>query len=769
MSSSTNKKPLYRSLTVTLALAFLLISIVVLLLSSLLELYFTFQTQQGALTTQEHFIAQEAANKVSSFVNDRLRILDQASDINNLSADSGRRELVLNKLLGRETSFRQLLLVDTNGTILTHVSRLVPTQTSAVLDADISSIIAATRQNKTYVSPIYIDNSTSEPLILIATPTRDLLRDVKGAFVAEVNLKFIWDLVSQIKVGNGGLAYVVDKSGKLLAFKDTSRVLAHEDLSALPEVREFVTGQLTKDYGIVKGIDGTSVSSDFVPLGVPDWAVVIELPLSEAYAPVFQTLGYSFLVIVISSILAVISGIYLSRRITGPLITLDQAAEAVSRGDLNASIPVLANNEIGHLAGSFNSMTTRLRDVYGNLEQKVSEKTSELSAQINETNRTKLAVLNLLEDVEEEKGKAEGLVLERTKELREEKARLLSSINALSFGFVLANSKDEIILSNPALMSILEAQTPLRSIHDISEVLKAGDSKIDIDIGASCRRCMELKEPVEFKEVSYGKKFLRIQCIPVNEGEQSIGYIFLLEDITEAKVMERSRDEFFAVASHELRTPLTAIRGNTDMILTMFADKVTDKDVREMLTDIQDSSVRLITVVNDFLEVSRLEQGKIELKIEKFPLTDIIDKTMRNLKELIRSKGLELVYVPPATAPMVNADRGKVEQVLDNLVGNAAKFTKTGTITITTETMEKFVRIRVTDTGDGISEHNQARLFRKFQQAGEDMLARDVSQSTGLGLYISRLIMSNMGGEIGLEKSELGKGSTFYFTLPLAS
>lgn len=770
MSSSTKKLPSYKSLTVTLALAFLSISIIVLLVSSLLELYFTFRTQQGTLTREEQFIAQEAGGKVGSFMSEKLQILDQAGDINNLAVENSRRELVLSKLLGRESSFRQLLLLDTGGSILSRASRLVPTQTSALLDEDISSIAAATRQGKNYISPIYIDNTTSEPLILIATPVKDSLHDIKGALIAEVNLKFIWDLVSQIKVGEGGLAYVVDRKGKLLAFKDTSRVLKNEDLSGLPEVHEFVSGEISKDYGIGRGIGGRLVSSDFVPLGVPDWAVMIELPLGEAYAPVLQTLAYSFFVIFLSSILAVISGIYLSRRITGPLVKLDQAAEAVSRGDLSASIPVSTNDEIGHLASSFNSMTTRLRDVYGNLEQKVSEKTSELSAQVSETNRTKLAVLNLLEDVEEEKGKAEDLVTERTRELREEKARLLSSINALSFGFVLAGKDDAIILKNPALASILETERDFKTIHEIAEALKATDSKIDIDISASCQRCMELKQPVEFKEVSYGKKFLRILCIPVRESAEAIGYIFLLEDITEAKVMERSRDEFFAVASHELRTPLTAIRGNADMILEMYADKILDADMKEMLVDINTSSVRLIDVVNDFLEVSRLEQGRVEIKKEDFDVAEVIEKVVRDLRTIVEQKKLTLTYAPPAAPlPHVFADRNRCEQILVNLIGNSTKFTKAGGISISVEQLGRSLKVKIADTGVGISEHNQTLLFRKFQQAGEDMLARDVSQSTGLGLYISRLIMNAMGGDIGLEKSELGKGSVFYFTLPLTS
>jgi signal transduction histidine kinase len=192
--------------------------------------------------------------------------------------------------------------------------------------------------------------------------------------------------------------------------------------------------------------------------------------------------------------------------------------------------------------------------------------------------------------------------------------------------------------------------------------------------------------------------------------------------------------------------------------------------MKEMLLDIDASSVRLISIVNDFLEVSRLEQGKIEIQKENFDPHDLVNKVIRDLKEMTSKKGLTLGYEPEEMlVANIFADKNKTEQVLVNFIGNSVKFTKEGTIVISLAQEGNKIRFRVTDTGVGISEHNQSLLFRKFQQAGEKMLARDVSQSTGLGLYISKLIIATMGGEIGLEKSELGKGSTFFFTLPIAT
>jgi signal transduction histidine kinase len=247
-----------------------------------------------------------------------------------------------------------------------------------------------------------------------------------------------------------------------------------------------------------------------------------------------------------------------------------------------------------------------------------------------------------------------------------------------------------------------------------------------------------------------------------------IGYVFLVEDVTEAKVMERSRDEFFSIASHELRTPLTAIRGNSEMVLDMYADKVKDPDLKEMLVDIHSASIRLIDIVNDFLEVSRIEQGKVELRFENFNIQEVIHKVVKDMRNMVQQHNITLVYSTPHThLPMVRADKNRIEQVLINLIGNAIKFTQHGGITISAEAIESFIKVTVIDTGIGISPENQSRLFRKFQQAGESMIARDVTQGTGLGLYISQLLMSNMGGTIGLEKSTLGQGSVFAFTIPI--
>jgi CheY-like chemotaxis protein len=259
----------------------------------------------------------------------------------------------------------------------------------------------------------------------------------------------------------------------------------------------------------------------------------------------------------------------------------------------------------------------------------------------------------------------------------------------------------------------------------------------------------------------------------VRSGTTSIGTVILLADITDAKVAERSKDEFFSIASHELRTPLTAIKGNASMILDYYKDKLKDPSLREMVEDVHTSSVRLIEIVNDFLDTSRLEQGKIQFKFQSFALDKVIEQVSYEMGAVLKQKDLKLTVDKASLnlgeLPLIFADPDRTKQVIYNLVGNAAKFTEKGGITIRAHKEGPNMRVLVTDTGRGIPLEGQRLLFRKFQQAGSSLLTRDTTRGTGLGLYISKLLVEGMGGKIGLEDSEPGRGTTFFFTLPLAA
>ncbi|MBI1862951.1 HAMP domain-containing histidine kinase [Candidatus Microgenomates bacterium] len=188
-----------------------------------------------------------------------------------------------------------------------------------------------------------------------------------------------------------------------------------------------------------------------------------------------------------------------------------------------------------------------------------------------------------------------------------------------------------------------------------------------------------------------------------------------------------------------------------------------------MVNDVYTSSVRLIGLVNDFLNMSRLEQGRMVYKKETFDMSTLVEEVVKEYTIAAAEKKLYLkADLAPGFAGAVFADRSKVKEVLINFIGNALKFTPTGGITIHLSQEMNVALVRVQDTGKGIPRDNQALLFRKFQQAGKDIYARDMSQGSGLGLYISKLMMQGMGGTIGLENSVPEQGSVFFFSLPLA-
>jgi methyl-accepting chemotaxis protein len=377
-----------RSLMVTLAVAFLALSAVVLVISNALNIYFTYEIQQEAIASQQQMIANDAADAVKGFIQEKFGMLETTAGVGNLIEDQENQKMVLDKLLGLEHSFRQLVLLNAQEKELARVSRLSGIISVQLTEANVSELFYKVRRGETYISQVYIDEVTSEPMTIIAVPVTDVFGDFKGALMAEVNLKFMWDLVGGLKIGDKGVAYVVDKKGNLIAFGDTSRVLRGENLACLEEVNEFVNGdELAHESSadVSTGIRGTQVVANHARLVNPDWAVVVELPAEDAYETVNMAIRLALLVILLSFILTVLAGIYLSRRITRPIISLRDAAAEIGKGKLDTIIEARSKNEIGELASAFNSMTSDLRkskkelEKYSKeLEKKVKERTAEL-------------------------------------------------------------------------------------------------------------------------------------------------------------------------------------------------------------------------------------------------------------------------------------------------------------------------------------------------------------------------------------------------------
>lgn len=242
------------------------------------------------------------------------------------------------------------------------------------------------------------------------------------------------------------------------------------------------------------------------------------------------------------------------------------------------------------------------------------------------------------------------------------------------------------------------------------------------------------------------------------------------------KILDKIKDDFVSVASHELRTPMTSIKSYMWMVLNNRAGEVPVK-MKNYLERAYRATERLISLVNDMLNVSRIESGRIELTAETFDLVSLSAEVVAELAPKADEKGIYL-RVERAEVDPVFADRNRVKEVIINLLGNALKFVIQGGIVIKfsikggslsggkNKKEQKFVEVSVTDTGPGISDEDLRRLFAKFGRLENSYVSVATNGGTGLGLYISKSLVELMGGKIGVE-SKLGHGSRFWFTLPV--
>ncbi|MCK9356860.1 MAG: ATP-binding protein [Dehalococcoidia bacterium] len=240
-----------------------------------------------------------------------------------------------------------------------------------------------------------------------------------------------------------------------------------------------------------------------------------------------------------------------------------------------------------------------------------------------------------------------------------------------------------------------------------------------------------------------------------------------LEDLVSQRTMEleqanRHKSQFLANMSHELRTPLNSIIGYTKLMLDGMEGAVTT-DQKEDLQTVYDNSKHLLSLINDLLDLSKIEAGKFEIVKDEFPVSDLVSQVVPSMEKLARDKGLELTCTVAPGIDRVYADKNKTKQILFNLLGNAVKFTQKGSVRLDIGTRDGEFVFSVIDTGVGISPQDIGRLFESYKQVGPARL--DGSEGTGLGLVISKQFVELQGGRIWVESTQ-GQGSTFSFALP---
>jgi len=370
------------------AVFFVVLVSVALVTSSAVELYFTYQESKEALVALQREKALGAAGRIEQFMKEVERQIGWTTQPSIVapSAAMEQRRADYFRLFRQEPPITEVSYLDAEGHEQLRVSRLAMDVVASGTDFSNEPRFREPKAGRTYFSLVYF-RKESEPYMTIA-----LAGSGKGAgvTVAEVNLKFIWDVVSQIKIGKAGHAYVVDSHGHLIAHPDISLVLKKTDLSKLAQVRAAVGAVASgmRMPSIARDLDGRQVLSASAPIAPLGWAVLIEQPLLEAFEPIRYSILRTIALVVFGVLLSVLVSLVLARRMVRPIKALTEGAGRIGAGDLAYQLDVRTGDEIEALAGQFNQMTAQLRESYANLEQKVEVRTRELTESLEQQTAT---------------------------------------------------------------------------------------------------------------------------------------------------------------------------------------------------------------------------------------------------------------------------------------------------------------------------------------------------------------------------------------------
>jgi len=361
-----------------------------LLASGLVEIYFSYQENKEALISLQREKALGAASRIESFIKEIERQIGWTTQPQLVapSAALEQRRIDYLRLLRQVPPITELSYLDASGKEQLRVSRLAMDVTGSQTDYAQDPRFTVPKSGRIYYGPVYF-RKESEPYMTIAMPASG----GAGATVAEVNLKFIWDVVNQIKIGRAGKAFVVDGQGNLIAHPDISLVLQKTTLGSLDQVRAALSappapGAAKTEVPIARDLQGRQVltaHSTILPLR---WAVFVEQPLEEAFEPLRSSITRTGLLVLLGVAFAVAASLILARRMVRPIRALEAGAAKIGAGELGHRIQVKTGDEIEALAAQFNQMTGQLQESYATLEQKVEERTSELTEALEQQTAT---------------------------------------------------------------------------------------------------------------------------------------------------------------------------------------------------------------------------------------------------------------------------------------------------------------------------------------------------------------------------------------------
>jgi len=550
------------------------------------------------------------------------------------------------------------------------------------------------------------------------TPALVTYYPLHGEIAARVllSLRGLAARVAGERIGGSGFAVLVDKKG-LPLFYDKDRLVSDE-IAAMP--RWPIVAAALQSHSVGSSEFQTAKGRAYVGAYAPldsGGAIVTLQSLEDAYSAAIRMKRTAVAAMLFVVVLGLMAAIWQARGMARPLLELSLAAEAVSRGDFLATVKIETRDELQELAETFNRMTAQLR-AYSVLQ---------VDKLIAEQRKTEAILFSIKDGI---------LLLDKDGKVQ------LANRGA----FELLGLDPKVSLEGRALPDILPPDSKLTGA-----VVEAGGRP----------RPDAVKDIAIFNDETKKKRYFRVTGQPVQRpgSGAGIGVVVAVRDVTLERELDKMKEEFLHYITHDLRNPLGSAIGFLDMLLKGVPG-VLNEEQRGIVDAVKRSNMRLLSMVNNILDIAKMESGRIRLQLKTVSITGIAGRSIATLQSQAKFKSIN-VLLDAAEEFSIAADNDLIERVFNNLLGNALKYTPNeGTVTISIRDDGDALKCCVADTGEGIPADYINRLFQKFEQVQGQRKG-----GTGLGLAIAKFFVESHLGRIWVE-SEMGKGSQFYFTIP---
>ncbi|OGS61876.1 MAG: hypothetical protein A3J79_00700 [Elusimicrobia bacterium RIFOXYB2_FULL_62_6] len=516
------------------------------------------------------------------------------------------------------------------------------------------------------------------------------------------------------KIGETGYTLIVDANGVPIAYTQDIDKKALEDVKKWPIVAAALKA-LSAGSSESFSLGGQEeMIGAYAPIPSIGGASIVKQSKEEAYrsAAFMQSDAVKLLLLFVAVVFA--AAFILSRQLTRPIVAITRVAEKVADGDFSKTVEVNSRDELKDLGETFNKMVRQLKS-YSDMQ---------LDRIIREQKNTE-AILFSTED-----------------------------------GFVMIDGEGRVQLANRKARSVLgfEVEASLEGKDLLEQIANPAVRDIVADVLGS--RKENFSRDIEM-EHEHAKRFFKCFCAPIIAPEKGVrlGTLVAFYDVTLERELERIKDEFLHSITHDLRNPMGAIKGFVEFMIKEVPGPVNEAQ-KKMLISIDRASFRLLGMINNILDIAKMEAGKMELKLAPMNAAETASKVVELLESLGQRKRIKFVVEAPVPVT-VEADAGLIERMFTNLIGNAVKFApENGVITVGIGEDRENLVAYVADNGDGIPPEYLDKVFQKFEQ-----VKGQKAGGTGLGLTICRHVASAHLGKVWVE-SELGKGAKFIFTVP---